>query len=85
MSRLMLNRLLTYLQYKILRLERKGFKFQFKDAYAFYRRKPVIIHVTIETPSGWVLENSWTGDTFQIKDMLDTFRKYLNHVERKYD
>lgn len=84
MSRLMLNRLLTYLQAKILRLKLKGYKLRFNHDYIIYHHKPVTIHVIVVTPSGWVLENSWTGDTFQTKDMFDTFRKYLNHVERKY-
>ena len=85
MSRFMLNRLLTYLQYKILRLERKGFKFQFKDAYATYRRKPVIIDVILITPDGYIYNYVWDGDTFQSQDMYNTFRMFLNAVEKKDD
>lgn len=85
MSRTMLNRLLTYLQYKTLRLERKGFKFSFKHAYAVYRRKPVIIDVILTTPKGYIYSYMWDGDTFQTKDMLDTFRMFLNEVEKRDD
>ena len=85
MSNLMLNRLLTYLQYKTLRLERKGFKFSFKHAYAVYRRKPVIIDVILTTPKGYIYSYMWDGDTFQTKDMLDTFRMFLNEVEKRDD
>lgn len=85
MSRFMLIRLLTYLQYKILRLERKGFKFQFKDAYATYRRKPVIIDVILTTPKGYIYSYMWDGDTFQDRDMYSTFRMFLNAVEKKDD
>lgn len=85
MSRLMLNRLLTYLQYKLLRLERKGFKFQFKDAYATYHRKPVIIDVILTTPKGYIYSYVWDGDTFQSQDMYNTFRMFLNAVEKKDD
>ena len=85
MSRTMLNRLLTYLQYKTLRLERKGFKFSFKNAYAVYRSKPVIIDVTLTTPKGYIYSYVWDGDTFQTKDMLDTFRMFLNEVEKRDD
>ena len=85
MSRTMLNRLLTYLQYKTLRLERKGFKFSFKHAYAVYRRKPVIIDVILTTPKGYTYSYMWDGDTFQTKDMLDTFRMFLNEVEKRDD
>lgn len=84
MSNLMLNRLLTYLQYKILRLERKGYKFKFNHAYAVYRSKPVIIYTSIETPSGMVFDSTWWGDTFDTRNMFDTFRRHLNHVERNY-
>ena len=83
MSRFMLNRLLTYLQYKLMRLERKGFKFQFKDAYAVYRGKPVIIDVILTTPKGYIYSYVWDGDTFQSKDMYRTFRKFLNEVEKR--
>ena len=85
MSRTMLNRLLVYLQYKTLRLERKGFKFSFKNAYAVYRSKPVIIAVTLTTPKGYIYSYVWDGDTFQTKDMLDTFRMFLNEVEKRDD
>lgn len=85
MSLTMLNRLLTYLQYKILRLECKGFKFSFKDAYAVYRSKPVIIDVILTTPKGYIYSYMWDGDTFQTKDMLDTFRMFLNEVEKRDD
>ena len=85
MSRFMLNRLLTYLQYKILRLERKGFKFQFKNTYAPYRTKPAIIDVTLTTPKGYIYSYVWDGDTFQSRDMYDTFRRFLNTVEEKDD
>lgn len=85
MSRTMLNRLLTYLQYKTLRLERKGFKFRFKDAHAVSRRKPVIIDVILTTPKGYIYSYMWDGDTFQTKDMLDTFRMFLNEVEKRDD
>lgn len=83
MSRTMLNRLLTYLQYKTLRLERNGFKFRFKDAYAVYRSKPVIIDVILTTPKGYIYSYMWDGDTFQTKDMLNNFRMFLNEVEKK--
>ena len=85
MSRTMLNRLLTYLQYKTLRLERKGFKFSFKNAYAAYRSKPVIIDLILTTPKGYIYSYVWDGDTFQMKDMYDTFRMFLNAVEKKDD
>ena len=85
MSNLMLNRLLTYLQYKILRLERKGFKFSFKNAYMVYRSKPVIIDVILTTPKGYIYSYMWDGDAFQSKDMYDTFRMFLNAVEKKDD
>ena len=85
MSRTMLNRLLTYLQYKTLRLERKGFKFSFKNAYAVYRSKPVIIDVILTTPKGYIYSYMWDGDTFQTKDMLDTFRMFFNAVEKRDD
>ena len=85
MSNLMLNRLLTYLQYKILRLERKGFKFSFKHAYTGYRSKPAIIDVILTTPKGYIYSYMWDGDTFQTKDMLDTFRMFLNAVEKRDD
>lgn len=85
MSRFMLDRLIVYLQYKTLRLERKGFKFCFKDAYAVYRRKPVIIDVILTTPKGYIYSYMWDGDTFQTKDMLDTFRMFLNEVEKRDD
>ena len=85
MSNLMLNRLLTHLQYKILRLERKGFKFSFKHAYAVYRSKPAIIDVILTTPKGYIYSYMWDGDTFQTKDMLDTFRMFLNAVEKRDD
>lgn len=85
MSRTMLNRLLTYLQYKTLRLERKGFKFHFKNAYAVYRSKPVIIDVTLTTPKGYIYSYVWDGDTFQTKDMLNNFRMFLNEVEKRDD
>ena len=83
MSRLMLNRLLTYLQYKLMRLERKGFKIRFKDAYAVYRSKPVIIDLILTTPKGYIYSYVWDGDTFQHKDMYHTFRKFLNEVEKR--
>ena len=85
MSRMMLERLLTYLQYKTLRLERKGFKFSFKNAYAGYRRKPVIIDVILTTPKGYIYSYMWDGDTFQSQDMYNTFRMFLNAVEKKDD
>ena len=85
MSRFMLNRLLTYLQAKIFRLKVKGFKFQFKDAYAVYRNKPVIIDLILTTPKGYIYSYVWDGDTFQMKDMYDTFRMFLNAVEKKDD
>ena len=85
MSRTMLNRLLTYLQYKTLRLERKGFKFSFKNAYAVYRCKPVFIDVTLTTPKGYIYSYVWDGDTFQTKDMLNNFRMFLNEVEKRDD
>ena len=84
MSNLMLNRLLTYLQYKILRLERKGYKLTFNHAYAVYRSKPVIIYISIQTPSGMVFDNTWWGDTFCTSNMFNTFRRHLNYVERNY-
>ena len=85
MSRFMLNRLLTYLQAKIFRLKAKGFKFQFKDAYATYHRKPVIIDLILTTPKGYIYSYVWDGDTSQMKDMYDTFRMFLNAVEKKDD
>lgn len=85
MSHLMLNRLLTYLQYKTLRLERKGFKFRYKHAYMVYRSKPVIIDVILTTPKGYIYSYMWDGDAFQSKDMYDTFRMFLNAVEKKDD
>lgn len=84
MGRPMLNRLLTYLQAKIFRLKLKGYKFSFNHDYIIYHRKPITIHVIVVAPNGRVLEHSWTGDTCQTRDMYDTFRKYLNHVERNY-
>lgn len=84
MSNLMLNRLLTYLQYKILRLQRKGYKFKFDHAYAVYRSKPVNIHSIIQTPSGKVFEKTWWGDTFCTRDMFNDFRNHINYVERNY-
>lgn len=85
MSRCMLDRLLTYLKYKLLRLERKGFQFYFRHAYATYRRKPVIIDVILATPDGYIYNYVWDGDTFQDSDMYDTFRMFLNAVEKKDD
>ena len=85
MSRLMLNRLLTYLRYKLKRLERKGFKIQIKDAYAAHRRKPVNIDILLTTPKGYIYNYFWDGDIFQTKDMLNTFRMFLNAVEKKDD
>lgn len=85
MSRLMLIRLLTYLQYKLKRLERKGFKLQFKDAYDTYRTKPVVIDVVLTTPKGYIYSYLWDGDTFQVKDMMNTFRMFLNEVEKRDD
>lgn len=85
MSRFMLDHLLTYLQYKLMRLERKGFKFQFKDAYATYRTKPVIIDVILTTPKGYIYSHVWDGDTFQPEDMMNTFRMFLNAVEKRDD
>lgn len=85
MSRLMLNRLLTYLQYKLLRLERKGYKFKFNHAYTVYRTKPVIIDVILTTPKGYIYSYVWDGDTFQSQDMYNTFRMFLNAVEKKDD
>lgn len=85
MSRLMLNRLLTYLRYKLKRLERKGYKFKFKDAYATYCTKPVIIDVILTTPKGYIYSYVWDGDTFQSQDMYNTFRMFLNAVEKKDD
>lgn len=85
MSRLMLNHLLTYLQYKLMRLERKGFKIRFKNAYAVYRSKPVIIDVLLTTPKGYIYSYVWDGDTFQSRDMMNTFRMFLNAVEKKDD
>ncbi len=85
MSRCMLDHLLTYLQYKLLRLERKGFKFYFRHAYATYKRKPVIIDVILATPDGYIYSYVWDGDTFQSQDMYNTFRMFLNAVEKKDD
>lgn len=85
MSRLMLDRLVVYLQYKIFRLERKGFQFYFKHAYATYRRKPVIIDLVLATPDGCIYRYVWDGDTFQSQDMYNTFRMFLNAVEKKDD
>ena len=85
MSRFMLNRLLTYLQAKIFRLKVKGFKFKFNHAYAAYRSKPVIIDLILTTPKGYIYSYVWDGDTSQMKDMYDTFRMFLNAVEKKDD
>ena len=85
MSRFMLNRLLTYLQYKLKRLECKGFQFYFRHAYAVYRTKPVIIDVILTTPEGYIYNYVWDGDTFQSQDMYKTFRMFLNAVEKKDD
>lgn len=83
MSRLMLNRLATYLRYKLKRLERKGFKIQIKDVYAAHRRKPVNIDILLTTPKGYIYSYFWDGDIFQTKDMLNTFRMFLNEVEKQ--
>lgn len=85
MSRFMLDRLVVYLQYKILRLERKGFQFYFRHVYATYRRKPVIIDLVLVTPEGCIYKYVWDGDTFQSQDMYNTFRMFLNAVEKKDD
>lgn len=85
MSRFMLERLLVYLQYKISRLERKGFTFYFRHAYATYRTKPVIIDLVLVTPEGCISKYVWDGDTFQSQDMYHTFRKFLNEVEKRDD
>lgn len=85
MSRFMLERLVVYLQYKILRLERKGFQFYFKHAYATYKRKPVIIDLILATPDGYIYRYVWDGDTFQSQDMYETFRMFLNAVEKRDD
>ena len=85
MSRLMLNRLVTYLQHKLKRLVRKGFEIQIKDAYAPHRRKPVNIDMLLTTPKGYIYRYFWDGDIFQTKDMYDNFRMFLNAVEKKDD
>lgn len=85
MSRLMLNQLYNYLRYKLERLERKGFKIQIKDVYAVHRRKPVNIDMLLTTPKGYIYSYLWDGDTFQAKDMMNTFRMFLNEVEKRDD